>query len=101
MTDGSERPAGLSEKRPVFFSIFSMEPARRASSGSHVSPEVAGARGQPPTLLVDFFSSAVAIAIDTTRWAVSRARRRRLGGSAEEGRRRGRPRAVEGPSIDR
>merc|ERR1711965_740033 len=35
------------------------------------------------------------------RWAVSRARRRRLGGSAEEGRRRGRPRAVEGPSIDR
>ena len=48
MTDGSERPAGLSEKRPVFFSIFSMEPARRVSSGSHVSPEVASLRRKVP-----------------------------------------------------
>ena len=48
MTDGSRETRRTLGEARCFFSIFSMEPARRASSGSHVSPEVAGVRRKPP-----------------------------------------------------
>ena len=62
----AERSAGLLEKRAAFSRCSLFRVSRGDSSGSHVSPEVAGERGQPPALLVDFSSSAVAIAIIAT-----------------------------------
>ena len=48
MTDGCREIRRTLGEARCFFSIFSMEPARRASSGSHVSPEVASLRRKVP-----------------------------------------------------
>ena len=48
MTDGCREIRRTLGEAPCFFSIFSMEPARRASSGSYVSPKVKGVLRKPP-----------------------------------------------------